>query len=97
MVDYEKGTAAWDIGMVLTRHAAGHRDGELVCARVDSLRKTALNGVPADRRLQMALNIKCDCGAGDSGAERSSIIKKEKPANVGRADANAHGAAASAP
>lgn len=88
MVDYEKGSASWDLGMILTRHGAGitkNQNGTLgVCARVANLRVTAdqnMRGIKvhsADQRLAMALLVKCTCGAGDSDTEKSSILKEEK-------------------
>lgn len=64
---YEKGNAAWDIGMVMTRHAPG-------CQRVVNLRLTAVShrhdGV---ERLTRALATQCTCAAGDSDAERTSL------------------------
>ena len=57
---YEKGSPSWDIGMILTRHAAGlpeHRGH--VCAIVADLRATV--GQPAAQRLARAVEVTCDC------------------------------------
>jgi hypothetical protein len=86
MVDYEKGTPAWDIGMILTRHADGLHKGQngkvMSCARVISLRRTAHSPMTSSERLAGALAHVCDCGAGDSDAERSSIIRAERIATA---------------
>jgi len=66
MVDYEKGTASWDIGQIMTRH---HED----CVRRHSLRSTAQRSYSSAERLDMALNSKCTCEAGDSDTETTSL------------------------
>ena len=78
-MDYEKGSPAWDIGQILTRHASGHFSGEAVCIRVKILRENARQGTPT-ARLRAALAVACNCGAGESDSERSSIIAAEKKA-----------------
>ena len=75
---YEKGSAEWDIGIVLTRHGDGRtrtQSGDyLPCARRSELVNSAsLPGVTAQERLHRALAMKCTCGAGDSSAEQSSL------------------------
>jgi len=70
MVDYEKGSPAWDVGIIVTRH---HVD----CARLADLRRTAAiksagGYVTAEERLSSALTTPCSCGAGDSDAEATS-------------------------
>lgn len=72
MVDYEKGTPSWDISAILTRHQTLPLD-DTACARVVELRSTALSGMPAQHRLERALNTECSCGVGDSDAERTSL------------------------
>lgn len=73
---YEKGSAAWDIGVILTRHGDGRvrtQNGDyLACARLADIRRTA--GHPdAQHRLRLALAVPCTCGAGDSVAEMTSL------------------------
>lgn len=79
---YEKGSAAWDISMILTRHADGYtksRHGDYAaCSRVLELRRTAQDR-DAQERLRLALSVVCSCGAGDSSAERSSIRQDRLP------------------
>lgn len=67
MVDYEKGSPSWDIGIILTRHEDG-------CARRKELERSNAQTFKPDphRRLQLALDTDCDCGRGDSEAERTS-------------------------
>lgn len=79
MTDFEKGSAAWDIGIILTRHATGNgaTQGQNSCSRVLSLRITARNGTPAERRLSEALATPCSCDAGDSDSEKTSILKED--------------------
>ena len=81
-MDYEKGTAAWDISMVLTRHADGHtkshRGDRAVCSRVLSLKQTAHTGFTPGQRLRAALDMPCTCGAGDSKSEETSLVLIEK-------------------
>lgn len=72
---YEKGSAAWDIGQVLTRHKIGHG---MACARVIELRRSALKGIPAKVRLNKALALPCTCGAGNSMSEQSSLTNKKE-------------------
>ena len=60
MVDYEKGTAGWDISMMLTRH-------HVSCARRLTLIRTV--GQPAEKRASEANATTCTCGHGDSPAE----------------------------
>ena len=67
---YEKGHAAWDIGLILTRHSITRGS---VCARVIELRRSVLTQLRPAERLQSALRVPCTCGAGDSEAERTSI------------------------
>lgn len=76
MVDYEKGTASWDISTILTLHDSTVYPHDAACARVQNLRQTT--HLHRDRRLHHALATPCSCGAGDSDAERTSIIKKER-------------------
>jgi len=71
MPDYEKGTASWDISSILTRH---HVD----CLRSYSLRSTAQRGYKSTERLDMALNSKCTCQAGDSEAETTSLRPRKE-------------------
>lgn len=71
MTDYEKGSPAWDIGMILTRHKMAGIDG-FDCARSRSLRETT--GMPSHIRLSKALATPCDCGAGDNNIERTSNV-----------------------
>lgn len=69
MTDYEKGSPAWDIGMILTRHTDS-------CSRNVNLRYTAANRSKfptGQARLESALATPCDCGAGDNKSERTSI------------------------
>lgn len=73
---YEKGTAAWDIGVCLTRHGDGmvrtQAGDTRMCARYAELQRTA--GQPnAEERLRLALLVECSCGAGDSVAETTSL------------------------
>lgn len=80
MTDYEKGSAAWDIGMILTRHGNGtiktaHHDFA-VCARVLDLRGTAARRMSGPERLAHALAVTCSCGAGDSRLEQTSIRRQ---------------------
>ena len=84
MVDYEKGTPSWDVGMILTRHFSP-LDAR-ACARVQSLRSTV--GMLPEDRLAQALATECSCGHGDSDAERTSLKKKEQ-----HGDPDAHQAA----
>lgn len=59
---YEKGTPAWDIGMLLLWHAAGlpeHRGH--VCPVVAYLREHTYDRDKA-KVLQGALQVECDCG-----------------------------------
>lgn len=80
MTDYEKGSAAWDIGMILTRHitGVGASRGQHPCARVSNLRVSAINSTnKAESRLKQALLAPCTCGAGDSDSEKTSILKEE--------------------
>lgn len=72
MTDYEKGSASWDIGQIMTRHGA-HKPEATVCARVACLRRTAYTYTPAPDRLRQALDTPCTCGAGDSVSERTSL------------------------
>lgn len=72
MVDFEKGSAAWDIGMMLTRHHSALLGGQ-PCSRVAELRRTANTGISGHERLALALLVPCDCGMGDSIAETTSI------------------------
>lgn len=77
---YEKGTPAWDIGQILTRHHQDH-GGNSPCARVTVLRRSAnpardasgLQRMTAAERLDQALRTECTCGADDSPAETTSI------------------------
>lgn len=77
MTDYERGTASWDIGMVLTRHGNGTiktENGDFsTCARVLDLRRTAHIQMSGVKRLESALNTACTCGAGDSESEETSL------------------------
>jgi hypothetical protein len=62
---YEKGTPAWDIGQLLTRHAVGLPEHKgRVCAIVASLRDSV--GQPAKERLARAEQVACTCGKDDS-------------------------------
>ena len=72
-VQYEKGTAAWDIGIILTRHDTSYVPTDRpACARSLELERTA--GQPdAEQRLALALLTECTCGKGDSTAEMSSV------------------------
>lgn len=74
MVDYEKGSPAWDIGTILTRH----RTTGTACARVSELRSHAFQGIQPRERLRRALNTDCTCGAGDSSAEITSLAKEQR-------------------
>jgi len=66
MVDYEKGTPGWDIGIILTRHTTL---AVPICAKVAVLRQTA--GRPAAERLAASRAVACSCGAGNSEAENT--------------------------
>lgn len=67
MVDYEKGSPAWDIGIILTRHESG-TFGAFACAKVVEIR----GGGARDERLKRAWATECTCGMGDSPAEHTS-------------------------
>ena len=83
MVDYQTGTATWDVGMILTRHGNGftrNPDGTVAaCARVIELRRSAQANLageahtPVEERLALALARPCTCGAGDADCERTSV------------------------
>lgn len=62
----EKGTPAWDIGILLTRH----QTVEPSCAKVLTLRRNV--GQLGHARLAEARKVVCTCGAGDSTAENTS-------------------------
>ena len=72
MVDYEKGTPAWDMGSILTRHTA-HVLDESACSKVKYLRETASVRMNPSDRLKTALETPCTCGAGDDMSERTSL------------------------
>lgn len=84
MVDFESGTPAWDLGIMLTRHGTGYSRNQNgtthVCARVAELHRTATTATAretgqvfaAETRLELALAVECTCGAGDSDAETTS-------------------------
>lgn len=101
-MDYEKGTPSWDIGQILTRHGDGFTKNQLgetnACARVKALRLSNTLTTPPERRQTPAqrlintLEVACTCGAGDSDAERTSIIVAERAAKK-RESANEHAAA----
>lgn len=76
MTDYEKGSPAWDIGMILTRHRSIVHGDNSTCVRVVDLQISV--GLPAHIRLEKALATPCDCGAGDSETERSSLNKNRR-------------------
>jgi hypothetical protein len=83
---YMKGSAAWDIGQIQTRHSIGRtraRNGShgVACARIIELRRSALKSIPAEVRLNKALAIPCTCGAGNSMSEQSSKTNKENTNN----------------
>lgn len=67
---YEKGSPAWDIGQMLTRHRTLPT---AVCARVVELRRSAHAGETPAARLDRALKTVCDCGAGNSDSEATSL------------------------
>lgn len=68
---YEKGTPAWDVGIILTRHSTSLIRPP-ACARARALELSA--GDPdTHRRLREALLIGCTCGKGDSSAESTSL------------------------
>lgn len=79
MVDYEKGTASWDIGMVMTIHAES-------CNRRAVLRRNApINSgipMPPDVRLKQALQTACTCGKGSDRPEERTSLRKEREANA---------------
>lgn len=79
---YEKGgfnedgewveNAAWYIGQILTRHAAGLGEGQAVCAKVLELRRSQHAPYPAtgrrytpEQRLDAARAVACTCGTGE--------------------------------
>ena len=70
---YEKGSASWDISMILTRHDTSLVPGDRpACARSKELEDTA--GEPnAEGRLVAALLTECTCGKGNSPAESTSL------------------------
>jgi len=70
MTDYEKGSPAWDIGMVLTRHTDG-------CERVLALKATAGMHMSGSERLTRAAGIACTCGAGNSPTEHTTERKAQ--------------------
>jgi hypothetical protein len=76
LVDYEKGTPAWDIGQIMTRHPE-------TCARRFELKRTGGTGMPSEHRLERALSIDCTCGRGDSTTEQSSLhpINRQEDSN----------------
>lgn len=75
MTDYEKGSPAWDIGIILTRHKSRLHGDATDCARVMRLRYTI--GRPSRERLDSALSVGCTCGKGDSTAEQTTY-RQEK-------------------
>lgn len=72
MVDFEKGSPAWDIGMILTRHNTAQAGGQ-PCAMVEELWRTAGMRMSGTQRLAQARMYDCNCGAGESSAETTSI------------------------
>jgi hypothetical protein len=72
VVDFEKGTPAWDISMILTRHASIRAGAPESCAMVDSLLQTVRTHPPHER-LRLALAENCTCGRGRSGSETTSL------------------------
>lgn len=89
---YESGTPAWDIGQILTRHAhALWEDKGPICARVKKLRANV--GAQPHARLRQALETSCDCGAGDSVAERTSL-RDTTPESEGHINGRSTGASA---
>lgn len=60
MVDYEKGTPSWDIGIIITRH-------DVDCAKRVILRSNTVR--PAGERADEANHMACTCGRGESPAE----------------------------
>jgi hypothetical protein len=99
---YEKGSAAWDVSIILTRHGDGRvrtQNGDyLACARLSEVRRTA-TWLDSQERLRLALAVPCTCGAGDSIAESTSL-GQAKLAETGGADVPARdglGADESAP
>lgn len=69
MVDYEKGSPAWDIGIMMTRHPEG-------CARRSDLHRTQRLRQSGKDRLESAMHVVCSCGAGNSTAETTSLKKE---------------------
>ena len=62
MVDYEKGTPSWEIGMLLTRHAAGLPEHKYeICDKVQALRQNAMAGKTPEQRLEEANLVECSC------------------------------------
>lgn len=86
LVDYEKGTPAWDIGMILTLHSSEAHGAAKNCARVVSLLNT--KGKPGAERLTAALATRCTCGKGDSPAERTSLTEGNRHARTSAAAAH---------
>lgn len=80
MPDYEKGSAAWDIAQILTRHYAPLWPDQ-PCARVTSLRSTVGVGMNAPARLMSALETACTCGSGDDESEQTSLKKEADAAS----------------
>jgi hypothetical protein len=75
LVDYEKGVPAWDISMMLTLHKSRAHGDPVNCARVANL--LATRGQDGHSRMEKALATPCDCGKGDSIAERTTHRKEE--------------------
>lgn len=76
-MDYEKGTASWDLGLILTRHETGSGGGPS-CARVIEVRRSARMNLTAPHRLNLALAVACTCTMGDSPSEQTSLQQEAK-------------------
>jgi len=66
-MSYEKGSAAWDIGMILTVHRAL---GPFPCEKVAELIRTVGQG--ASDRVVVAWQAPCTCHAGEGAEQHTS-------------------------
>lgn len=66
---YQKGSAAWDIGMILTVHRA---IGPIVCEKTAELQRSV--GQPALERVRAAWATSCTCHFGDGPEQHTSDL-----------------------